>query len=649
MLTFFDWSFWFNFVYFFAAVFIAFFVPGNVLLSKIKLSRFQVFVLSTITGVVLWAWQAFFFGYLNLRSFTYIYLLLFFIIWIKQNKNKIQFPRLYIKKVDKILFAIILFGVIFQLSSVYFAGVLTTKGLFFCCGNTLDNILHIAISNQVVENFPPHEPGYYGLIKSNYHYWSSIVVGELVRVFKLPLIATGFQYTSILISLFLGLSALVFAQLIGIGKVFTRWLVFLLYFGSDLVWLLVALLRGQEIFVMKGLETGQQFLENLPRAFAVVVFLLGLSLFVLLLKRKSLILAALVALVFSSTIGFKVYLGLFLLPGIFVLFFYFLWKRNIIMVATMLLTLVLMLAAYLPVNSKAGGLYFVGLWRFENFAIQPYLGELNRLELARIIFLQHGNWIRVFLYEIIFAILYFIAIFGIKLIAFIQSRKSLSLIPFEINVLLLLGITSSLLVGIFFFQRSGAANTFNFLVSVFIIVSIYTALTLYHFLRGKKRWFVILITILVVSINLPRTVDSVYNNIVKIRTLDNKMIGNDELEALNFLKKTTASSLVLVDPAITLDRESPYVGFMTNKKMFLSGQENNLRAHNIDFSVRLKSLNKILTSKDPEIRKQELEENNIGYIFLLKITFLKNTVGKDLSNFTEMVFENKDFVILKVI
>ena len=204
MITLINPFFWINFVYFFIAVFFAFYIPGVILLSRLKLTKFQETVLSLMVGMVLWGWQGFILGYLNLRWFSYVYLFVFFFLWIKSKPKIPKFGFVRNIKTDYILVAIILLGVFAQLTSVWFSGTSMDKGLTFCCGMTPDNILSIAITNSVVNNFPPFEPGYYGKLITNYHYWGNLVMGELVRVFGLPLIATNYQYMTLFISLFFG-------------------------------------------------------------------------------------------------------------------------------------------------------------------------------------------------------------------------------------------------------------------------------------------------------------------------------------------------------------------------------------------------------------------------------------------------------------
>jgi hypothetical protein len=635
-------SFWLYFIYFIFAIVVAFYIPGNVVLKKIHLPSFPRLVLSFIVGMVLWGWQGYIFGYLGLRWLSYIYLLLFIIVWLKGiGIPKIKTPEF--KKTDFILVIIILLGVFSQLTSVWFTGIPTKGGLFFCCGTTPDNVLSIAITDQVVKHFPPYEPGYYPKFITNYHYWDSLVMGELIRVFNLPLIATNYQYMTVFISLFLGLVSVAFSQLLKMKKSFVRWLTLMLYFGGDLVWLLVLILRGREIFNMNPMESGQQFLENLPRAFAIVVLFASLSLFIVWIKKKDFKLTIILFLLFASLIGFKIYVGLFVLPGLGILALYYLIKRDYKYLLLFVSTLILAFIIYFPANSEAGGFFYTGTWRFENFITQGFFG-LQKMELARAVYIEHHSWLRVTSYELFYAFLFIVGTFGIKLIGLVQSRKSLAVLPKDFHILVIPGIIVSFIIGCFFWQTSGGPNTFNFLVSIFIIGSIYVALSLSHFLSSRRRYISIILILLVLVLTLPRSIQQTYKNILSIQMQGNILIDNSQHEALSRLRSIKTDKLILVDQSFAGDAQAPYVTFMADKNMFLSGQFDELEAHNINFSDRKAALQIILFSPDPVAVKDNLSKYNVGYLFLRKET---NLVATDSARFLESVFENSEVKILK--
>jgi hypothetical protein len=649
MVTLLSISFWLNFFYFYIAVFIANFIPGDVVLKKIKLSIFQRLVLGISIGMVLWAWQGILFGYLNLRWLSYIYLLVFIFIWLKYSlKKTLQEIRVYKKKikVDSLLILLIVLGVLIQISVVWTNGIYTKNGLFFCCGNTFDNLLQISITDQIVKQIPPFEPGMYGTYIHNYHYWGNLVLAELIRIFKLPLIATQFQYATILISLLLGLNGVVVGQLLGLRRSFSRWLVFFLYFGGDLIFLLTFFLGKGINFSMSSLEDGSKFLTNYPRAFSIVLFFAGFNLLIIWLRKKDKYSGLLMATIMGSLIGFKVYTGIFALVGLGALALYYCLSKKFKYAAFMLPAFLLSLIVYIPVNSGAGGLYFIYLWLFENFASQRALG-LNNLILAHYIYLSHNNIPRIILDEIFFVLIYIFAIFGTKLVALLQNKRSLFLLGKEINIFLLSGILVSTIGGFFFQQYSGGSNTFNFTVSVFIISSIYCALALYYFFNKiTNKHLKYLLIILVISLTIPRVMNEIRLNISRLIRSDGFLIINEELAGLEKLKQISdKNSLILIDHGVfVVDRESAYISFLTDRHMFLSGQGDELNAHAINFKEQQLAEDIVLKHPLPIPIGKTLQKNKINYILTDPLHYLGSTYS---AHFVKNIYQNKKIKILQ--
>src|SRR3990167_4438146 len=170
MITLLDLSFWINFLYFFLAVLVAFFIPGDILIGRriIGNSRLSRIILGVILGIAMWAWQAMIFGYLEMRNLSYVYVLVFVFVWIKINfygfkKSFLAWSKSKKFKVDYILIALILFGLVVQLAPVWGFALKFDKGLFLCCGNREDIMFHYALSSSIIRNFPPYEPGMTGV------------------------------------------------------------------------------------------------------------------------------------------------------------------------------------------------------------------------------------------------------------------------------------------------------------------------------------------------------------------------------------------------------------------------------------------------------------------------------------------------------
>ncbi|SRR6266568_92970 len=660
---------------FFFAVFIAFYIPGNLSLQKLSLTSFQKIVLSIIVGMAFWGWQGFVFGFLGIRWMTYIYLLLLIILWLRSDDSKKvqyvtkRFQQNLLLKIDTLLLFIVALGTLLQLVSIFFMGFVGKTGMYFCCAIP-DSLYHIALTNQLVNQVPPTEPGMAGVVVHNYHYLSNLVAADLIRIFHLPLIATQFQYFVVLLSLLLGLAAIVFGQILHMKKSYIRWLVFFLYFSGDLTYLL-SFLAG------KGINFTTPFLENAlwlwispPRVFAAVIYFAGLSLLALWIKQKRMLVGIPMAFVLASLVSFKIYDGIFMAAGVVALFVYFAFTKQFRMLLPLLLTGILSLIFYLPVNIHSGGLVFTSTWRIENFVVQPGLG-IQHFELAREIYASHHNWFGVTRFEILFFILYIVFVFGTIILGIFQTKKSLSLFPRELNIFLLSGIGVNAILGLFFIQQSGGANSSQFLITVDILGSIYAALACYYWVEKFKDAVKYIAILLIVLLTIPRVINTGYADTVKLLHNSLFTIDNNQLQALRYLNMNTPPSAIIL--ADNLDREQPYksnpksnkiavpltdnrsyvgnlsyyISFLANRTLFIDGDSYTnsiVESHGVDITKRVNIERTIFLNKSPFLIEDLLHQNNITYVYLGSNTLL----AKNPPSFMDVVFKNTEISILKV-
>src|SRR4029078_2439206 len=124
------WDLLLYFPLFVLGCFIAFFIPGNILISQLHLTKLSKFTLSISFGIVLWALQGFLLGYLHIRWFTYIYLLATTALWLNHNRDKIVLPKVSLAMTKaKSLFLYFFVGLILltQLLTTFSNGIETPK------------------------------------------------------------------------------------------------------------------------------------------------------------------------------------------------------------------------------------------------------------------------------------------------------------------------------------------------------------------------------------------------------------------------------------------------------------------------------------------------------------------------------------------
>jgi len=407
-------------------------------------------------------------------------------------------------------------------------------------------------------------------------------------------------------------------------------------------------MRREINFKMSSLEDGAKFLVNPPRAFAIIIFMAGVIFPMYWLKRKDKYLGILAAFMLGSTIGYKVYIGIFSIIGLLFLSSYFLIKKKYKFLYLLPIALFFSISMYVPSNSNAGGLYFTGLYIFENFVVQPWM-RLERLELARQIYLEHHNWLRVIEYELIFIYLFIVTVFGTKLIGLIQTKKSLTSFPSELNVFLLSGIFVSAVLGFCFQQQSGGPNSFIFLVSVFIFSSFYTANAANYWIKkiNGKIFYIVIVIVILIILTSTRVLNVLFVNIQSIQKEKGNIITAEELAALSYLKNNTPpNAIVLVEHSIlTADYETPYVSFLSDRPMFLSSN-GTLSSHGINFSDRKNTVDEIFLSYGSKKVAPLLLSNNIDYLYTSTVY---SSLPQDVMSYTKTEFRNRDIFIKKVL
>lgn len=625
-----------------------FFIPGSVVLKRFKLPFFDNLILSLIVGIAFWIWQGFIFGHLQIRWATYIYLSLFFLIWIKSSDIKEFFKKDFrlgqFSVVNLAIVFVLLLGTGYLLLTTFLNGVRVEKGLYFCCGLP-DSLYHLALTNQLVREFPPIEPGVSGIIVQNYHYLGNLMVADFIRIFKLPLIASQYQYFVMFFSIMLGLVAISFSRIFKLGRRFLFWLLIFLYFSGDIIFLLTFLLGRGFDFSTPFLHHSGWLWVSPPRVFASVIFLGGLSLFGLWLRVKDVYLGLVLSALFSILVGVKIYVGIFALVGLAGLIFYFLIKKNFKFLYFPLFSILLALAIYFSTTNSSGGLEFVGLWRFENFISNPKLG-LTDWELQRQTFLASGNTLRMIQYAMLFILIYFVSIFGMLILGFFQSIRTLRYLPAELNTFLFSGIIVCLIFGSFFIQSIGGANSSQFLITVMIILSIYAALSVNYWVN-KLKFLGLILGVLIIILLTSRSIQFTKSQFEFQKVGGGHYVESAELEALKYLRDATPTSSIILADNINKNNwrnaYSHYISFLSDRQIFLDG-EGITADHGVNVEQKLKDQREIFQSSDAAGVLELLFKNNISYIYMNSRDMLLGNWEK----YSSEVFKNDKVKVIKI-
>ena len=633
-------EFYVFFLVFLVGVFFSWFIPGWLALSHIQALQKRkhellVLLLATPVGMSLWGFQAYIFGYLNLRFLTYVYLIICTYLFWKQNKANILLPIQkiiqFIKKQPVWLSALILLCSFIQIYSHFGSGLMSELGLPFYFVNSVDGVLHLAYIQEISQSFPPQEPGAIGLPLQNYHYWSDLVQGELIRIWKLPTIHVFFQYAPVLIATLTTVLFLKFISFVGGSRKAQLVGLFLLTFGGDAAYILTQILHGNWGADVSSLDSGVTFYFNIPQVYARFVFIAILFLLAKWWKQRTLKLTILLALLIASLFGFKVYYALYTVFGFcFVIGIELIQTllknmktKNLVTalqktitqsklsLALVIFTALTALSIYLPVNSGAGGLTY-SFFEWPHLLLSADNINYNDWFLRMQVYKAAGNTRNIIIFNLWAVFLTFVAVYGTRMLGMIPTLKTKNE---HLKKLLLFFIPANMLfilLGLFTLQTSGGLNIFNFLIVPIFSFNLFTAL---HFEKIKNKIFLVPVIIVFIILSVPRSItqlDLFYRRYSTQRP--DALITNDELEAYTYLRNLD-SAVVQKSLDELYNYQTMYVAFMSGHPTYIGGISM-LESHNQPTQERYDQVHEAFTHYDAGKRMKLLKEYGITHVLI---------------------------------
>lgn len=523
-----------------------------------------------------------------------------------------------IQKIDITSLLIIICGGIIQLSAIWLLGFRQNNGILFCCRSVPDAIYHLSLTNEIINRFPPQEPGSTDVIVKNYHYLSNLVLGDLVRVFHLPIIPTVYQYSSILLIILLAGIIITFCKLAKLPLFIQRFALFFFFFAGDINYLLILLRTGKLDFSFTILDNSSRLLTGPPRSFSILLFFAILCLIYIWIKNKKAFSGILAGILTASLMGFKIYTAVPAFAGLIIISLY---KRSFL---PLIVASILGLFIYLPVNSGAGGLVFTGFWRFENYIVQtPF--NLIFLETARTAYLANNNNLRVLFIELIFFLSYLIFNLGSSMLSLIPIINVTRLIGNGVSLFIYITTFSLLFFGLFFIQTTGGANTVQFIITFTIISAIPCAIATYLIYNQMPKKLGIIFIIFIIILTAPRVINEFLENTIGIKNREQFVISNSEIEALNFLaNQKPQDGRIAIPPPLAQKFMSQYIPLFSNHPTILAG----ISDHGVlGLEQRIEENNKLFKNNENNLKTRYIY-NPINYnIKLGKEIYNKNNIS----------------------
>ncbi|MBI2420649.1 MAG: hypothetical protein HYV38_01030 [Candidatus Levybacteria bacterium] len=334
-----------------------FYLPGKFLIYKLKLKTeaLEDIFISSSVGILFFTLLLYLLAWVNLEKISiFLYLLIDF--WIIKQK------RFFPEKLSTIEAKPLV--VVFLLSLVFSTSMLVT-GIF---GDTFiyrrDDIWHLALINELKENFPPFNPGFADLPLKGYHFFYNFLIAKISSLSFVSPTSLHFHFFPIMIAFLWGIGVYGLLRKWSKKKEVGLWGVFLTMFGGSFAFTL--LLKGHSGFSLDsafGMWQPTSWLYNPPLAISMIFIILFIFVLYNYLETRNKNWLFIISLVVGLTAMFKVYGGIVLFAGFGLLFLReLLIKRNFTIIIHAFLIAFIFIGTYWLFVGNSGSLIFYPLW-----------------------------------------------------------------------------------------------------------------------------------------------------------------------------------------------------------------------------------------------------------------------------------------------
>jgi hypothetical protein len=609
-------KFFTGFFYSWLLFFLCFYIPGRIIIRKFKNTTPQTnLIISFVLGIAIWGLQGYILGYANLRNFTWLYLIGFSFLFLKNLVAELNVFKRGLQAFfqDKLFLLILSGGLIITLAGVLPSGLKTDKGIWIYDINRIDGTYHLSLIESIKDKLPPREPGLRSSLVKNYHYWSDLVLAEIDRLFNLPTINLFYHYFPTFLAVLLGLTAYHLANTLFQTKTAGRIMTFLTMYSGGLGTVILFIFSGEIILRPNLIYNSAVLFLNPPRALAETLFLGGILTCYQWLKIKELKWGMITALILGTTVGFKVYVGIIASLGLAAVFFYHLWKKRYLHLLPVILSALISMAIFFPANASSGSFFFVPFsWPRHFFAEGK--AQLLQWHLQEQVFKQDNNLLRLYFLYIQMTVTFFVFNHGTRLLGVIGIKRVAKKIKLPLFLFLITPVVIVSLFPVFFLQDSGPFEIFNFIASSGIILSLFTAGFISAIEQTKlKKIFIALFILL----TIPRPLVSAYDYLNNVRTKQKaELFTQADLDMFNYIKnKVNEQETILVNPKDKLGRYTPYLVAFTGKRVYFQGG-GVLRAHGLKVDKKENQAKQLINQIGQPNFSAIAKDNSIDYIYL---------------------------------
>lgn len=557
------------------------------------------------------------------------------------------------------LLIVFVFGIAGQLAVIAPSGTFQGNNLVFWSAHGHDGSWHISLIEEIKKGYPLQNPVFAGEKLTNYHFFSDIAPADFSKYFRLPPIDLYFRFFPLMFSILLGSLSFLVGKKIGNSFSSGLWAAIFTYFAGSFGYIVTLIqsrgIGGESIFWATQIQSS---VGNPPQITVFVILLSFLYLFPKLIQNKSKSLFLICSVLVGLLIVFKVYAGVVSLSclglvGLWQLLRERKLKITLLFITSSLLSIIL----YLPNTSgSASFLIFEPGWFQRTMVVATNRLNWLDLELRRQTYLAEGNIKRVVQIELTAFLIFFFGNLGMRFLGlFYFEKKSWLNTNHYFNLFIFLTALLSLIMPILFLQKGVASNTIQFLQYFLLILGITAGITVAHTLEKIKPVFLkIFLASVVIILALPTQAGLIYEFYSRPPLAK---IESEELEALQFLRKSTPSESIILTPPynkyLDLKVSTPpiwdwfdtaYVAAFSGRRIFLADFEQ-VDIMGYDLETRQKIQQQIYKEADIETFVESLSENRINYLYFPKS--LKPAVDLNQTNL-KSVYSNEKAEVWKV-
>ena len=243
---------------------------GYFFVRKLKFSLLTKFFLSPVIGVILLSIGAFVAGSCHMYWLVYVYAgaeILSLLVNLRhyvpaiKRKLKAKIWRQY-----AYLLVLMALGLVLQLPAIFGSGLMAGEGMWMYFTNNSDGLMHVGFIQALAQEFPAVRPEI-DIPLSDYHYWSDLVMAQLVRL-GVPALNLFCQFIPVILSV--ATTGLVYAvgrEITGSKKA-ARWVTLVNLVASEGAFWLTFFFAQHHGWAMATFDNGADQFLNMPAVFA---------------------------------------------------------------------------------------------------------------------------------------------------------------------------------------------------------------------------------------------------------------------------------------------------------------------------------------------------------------------------------------------